>query len=305
VDVSFYKTPEEAIHAIKTATTNPTYIIQSRPNGAFDNTMEKVAKATGCQILPRDGKINKKIALSYLDDLNFSGRISSESANILREKVETSDNILGVIKEAFLQTLNYAKPQKEGGVKAYFASLNNTKYGTKDKLKTAAYKSLEAGYSVDKIRDKLSEKINSIEAEGMIRDVLASLKEVNADTLSNCKNDKYKLASDAYITKTTKCKDCVLAADHICTKQRAKFSDALEYDKPTIQIDPKTQKVLLADNPDNVRVDMNQEYDMTDSFGSGMNVSLGKMGPEAKKEANIEMNISLNSEGLDDNLGNI
>lgn len=305
VDVSFYKSPEDAIHAIKTATTNPTYIMQSVSKGEFDNTLEKVAKATGCQILHRDGKISKKIALSYIDDLNFSGRISSDVAGCLKGKVEASDNTLGVIKEAFLQTLNYVKPQKEGGVKAYFASLNNTKYGTKDKLKTAAYKSLEAGYSVDKVREKLSEKVNTIEAEGMIRDVLASLKEVNADVLSNCKNDKYKLASDAYIKKTAKCMDCVLAADHTCTKQRAKFSDALELEKPSVQIDPKTQKILLADNPDNVRIDMNQEYDMTDSFGSGMNISLEKMRPEANKESSIDMDISFNSEGLDDNLGKV
>jgi len=305
VDVSFYKSPEEAVHAIKNATTNPTYIMQSRGKGEFDNTLEKVAKATGCQILPRDGKISKKIALSYIDDLNFSGRISSDIAGGLRGKVEGSANTLGVIKEAFIQTLSYVKPQKEGGVKAYFSSLNTTKYGTKDKLKTAAYKALEAGYCFDKVRDKLTEKMSTIEAEGMIRDVLASLKEVSADALPECKNEKYKLAKDATIKKAEKCNGCVYAADHTCTKQGVKFSGAPEIDKLSVQIDPNTHKVLLTDNPDTTRIDMNQEYDMTDSFGSGMNISLEKMGKEAKNESSIEMDISFNSDGLDDNLGKV
>ncbi|WP_227631730.1 hypothetical protein, partial [Klebsiella pneumoniae] len=67
VDLSYYDSPETAIKSIRNAKTNPIYLVYNRKKHAFDNTLEKVIQATGCVQLPRDGKIESKIAMSYIE----------------------------------------------------------------------------------------------------------------------------------------------------------------------------------------------------------------------------------------------
>ena len=118
VDVSFYRDAEEAIKSIKNASVNPSYLIQSYKKDTFDDTLRVVSANTGCEILPRDGKIDKKVACSYLDDLQFSQRISSDRANEARKMLQAGENILGILREAFLSTISYKPPVREGGVQA-------------------------------------------------------------------------------------------------------------------------------------------------------------------------------------------
>jgi hypothetical protein len=76
---------------------------------------------------------------------------------------------------------------------------------------------------------------------------------------------------------------------------------AKDLSKAHFDLDPKTEKVLSKDNPDETRKDMQQEYDMKDDFGSGMNVALDKMN---KKEAQ-DVSVEFSRDGIDGNLSDI
>ena len=301
LDVSLYSNAEEAIHSIKTAATSPTYIIQTIKTSQFDNLDEKVAKATGCQVLPRDGKIDTKIASSYIDDLHFSGRISSEKASALRSTLEANENTLGILRDAFIATQGYAPAKREGGVKGYYRQETSTNYSTRDGIREAAYKAVTAGVSLDKLESKLSTMIPTVEAAGLVRDVLASVKEVDANVLPNCTTEKYHFSSEAMLKEASKCSSCILKNCDMCMSQNLKFAGK-EDTKDVIKLDPNTDKVLLADNPDVKRDDMSMEKDMSDNrWGSGSNIMLDTL----RKEANTDIDSSFSNEGLDFGLSDL
>lgn len=299
VDVAYYQSAEDAVHAIKRASTNPAYLINTRPENEFDNKLEVVSKATGCQILPRDGSIDKKVAHSYIEDLTFSDRISSNKSQELKQRVEAGENVLAIIRNAFLATQEHKKAVKEGGVQGYFASMNTSKYRDTEKIKTAAHKSMEAGIGYDRVSSKMAELMPTTEAESAARTVLGSMKEVKADVLNKCVTEKYPLAKDASIVRTNKCANCILSTESSCLKQDRKFAGTSDIDKPVVNIDPKTSKVLFEENPDVKRADINSEFEMYGNFGSGMNIALSEM-REQKKEAGLDIDgTGYNMNGLD------
>jgi len=298
VDLAYYPNAEEAVKCIKTASTNPAYLINTRPTNEFDNKLEVVAKATGCQILPRNGGIDKKVAHSYIDDLAFSDKISFELSKDLKNKVEAGENVLAIIRNAFLATQQHTKAVKEGGVQGYFASMNTSKYKDTEKIKTAAYKSMEAGIEYDKVSAKMAELMPTTEALSAARTVLGSMKEVKADILNKCSTDKYPLAKDASIVQGSKCASCILSTGNSCLKQERKFAGKENMDKPVVNIDPKTSKVIYDENPDVKRADINSEFEMYGDFGSGMNITLNEM-RDQKKEAGLDIENGYNMNGLD------
>jgi len=299
VDISYFNTPEEAVRAIKTASTNPLFLIQTVKAHEFDNTLDKIAKATGCQELPKDGSVGKDIAFSYLSDLNFSSKISSEATQEFKNKIEAGENVLKIIRDAFLSSTTHKKTVKEGGVPGYFVSLNTSKEGNRDHLKTATTKAIASGISIDKIKSKLSEQISTPEAEGLVCDVIATINEVDANVLTDCTVSKYRLAGDAIIIEASKCKECIYKSGS-CLKQGYKFAStkAQEIDSDLLKIDPKTAKAMLSENPDAARNDINQEYDVSHIWGSGNNIALETMG----KHDAVDVKLGYSSEGMDVNL---
>ena len=315
-DVSYYRDADEATKAIKTAAVSPSYLIQSYQVGQFDDTLNKVAINTGCEILPRDGKINNKIANSYIDDLQFSQRISSDLASVSRRRIEAGDNILGVLRDVFVNSMSYTPRVREGGVKAHFNQNTTVKYAHRDKLKEAAYKAVEAGFPIEKIEDKLTQHISTAEAVGIVRNVIASVKVIDANVLSKCVIEKYQFSSDVTLKKASKCGDCVMCSDAGCTKHglifandksedtKSKKTDKKDSkkeekgDKPKSDVDVKTEKVLLNENPDIVQMTIRKEFDMPDYVGSNVNVALEKMRGQDK----IGFDIGFSTEGMDDNL---
>lgn len=286
VDVSYYSSPEQAVAAIKKASTSPAYVVQTVNKGQFDNTLEKVAKATGCAVLPRDGKIEAKVAHSYIDDLRFSDKISSEVAKGLKDQVEAGENVLGVLRDAFLAKTNHKKKVKEGGIKARYA-MPTRKSSNKGIMKQAAAKAISAGIPMGKIVDKMSTSMPTPEAEGMVRDVLAKLEVVDAESLDRCKVERYQFAKNARIKKAFKCSDCIHHSCSTCLKMGVKFASE---DKMSIQIDPKTSKVLLPENPDIARSDLKQEYDMDTVYGSNNSNILDQMIEAGDPPVNGEQN---------------
>jgi hypothetical protein len=301
VDVSYYRNPDEAISAIKSASTSPLYLVQTVKNGKYDDTLDKVARATGCVAFPANGKIDKSVALSYLSDLRFSDRISSEAADSLMAQVEAGSNVLAVIRDAFMATQSHKKQVREGGVKMSLSQGVSKKATDRDNLKRNAVRALEAGVEINKLEDKLASIISTPEAIGMTRDVLASMDTVDANCLNKCASEKYQLKYNARIKKASKCEGCIYQASTACTQQGVKFAGVRDMDKAFLDLDPKTDKVQFKENPDVEREDMKQEYDISDSFGSGMNIALD----EIRKKESVDIGVNFNREGLDGTLSDM
>lgn len=295
VDVSYYDNADQAVKAIKTASTSPTYVIQTEKYHELDNTLERVSNVTGCEILPRDGKIRSNIASSYIDDLQFSSRISSDMAENARSRIEAGENVLGVLREAYMNSINYKSPKREGGQPGRFHQQISRKYANRDKLKSAAYKAIEAGFPIEKVENRLMQEIPATEAVGMVRQIISSVKEIDANVLSNCTKEKYRFSSDAILKKASKCDNCVRFTCAGCTSLGLRFASS---EKDIISIDPKTEKVMFKENPDVERENMNKEFDMPDYSGSNINVDLDKM----RSAEALDIDTSFNLSGLDDTL---
>jgi hypothetical protein len=311
VDISYYKNPEEAIHAIKTANTNPIYLVQSYKQHSFDTALAKVASATGCSTLPRDGKLDKKVAFSYIKDLQANNRIASNVSQALLNKVLSGDSSLKVIKEAFDATLSHRREVRVGGVQGVAAPVVAKQALDRNELKNSVMKAIIAGVAIDHIEDKVANMIGTTEAIGMIRKVLAGAQEVSADCLSKCTSERYDLSRTASIKPSIKCKECVLKGASSCIKQATNFIGSIDLDKAFFdireasdsniakpEIEDATKEVLFDENPDVDRGDMNQKYDMSSPGGSGMNIALEKM----KERTAGDFDIDFNNRGIDSHL---
>lgn len=277
VDISYYRDAAEATKAIKTASTSPLYIIQSMKKSAYDDSLLRVAKATGCSELPKDGKIDKAVVASYLTDLQFNNKVGSDTASTLRGRLEAGENPLTLVREGYIASTQYKPVKREGGVKAEVFVGTQKKSSDRDVLQGSVKKALDAGISIDKVEEKLASVISTAEAAGMVRNVLASLDEVDASCLPNCTKDRYHFKHEASLKLAAKCDDCILKGHMACTKLGLKFAGQKNLDKAYLDLDPKTAKVQFDENPDVSRIDMNQEYDMGDGFGSGMNIAMDNL----------------------------
>lgn len=305
VDISYYKTPEEAIHSIKFASTNPLYLVQSYKKHDHDNSLAKVASATGCTELPRDGKLDRKVAYSYIRDLQSGNRIASDVSKELMNRVISGDTSLQIIKEAFDATLSHKKEVRTGGVQAVAAVMGSKKAVDYNAIRENVSKAIEAGVSVDQIENKVATMIGTTEAVGMVRKVLSSATTVNANCLSKCTSERYDLSKTASIQPTAKCKECVLKGASSCIKQSAAFLGAIDLGKAFFdikeagdkkpEIDQNTKAVLPKENPDVKREDMKDDYEINDD--SGMNVALDGM-----REATTDLDVEMGSASLDSHL---
>ena len=301
VDVSYYKNADEAIKSIKSATTAPMYLVQTVKGKAFDDTLLKVAKATGCTEFPTDGKIDQSVAMSYITDLQYSDRLSSEKAESLKKQVTAGNNILAVLRDSFMATQEHKRPVREGGIQASVAQGVSKKAADRDALRSNAKRALEAGVALNKVEDKLASIIPTVEAIGMCRSVIGSLETVDAACLPKCAAEKYQFKQGAQIKQAEKCATCIYTSPTACVRHGLRFAGSKDLDKAFFDIDVKTAKVLPDENPDVSRSDMQQAYDMTDNFGSGMNIALDNV----RKLASQDVSIDFSREGIDGNLSDI
>lgn len=307
VDISYYRTPEEAIHSIKTANTNPIYLVQSYKKHDHDSSLAKVASATGCTELPRDGKLDRKVAFSYIRDLQSGNRIASDVSKGLLNRVIAGDTSLQVIKEAFDATLSHKKEVRTGGVQAVAAVMGSKKAVDHNAIRENVAKAIEAGVSIDQIENKVATMIGTTEAIGMVRKVLSSAATVNANCLSKCTSERYDLSRTASIQPTVKCKECVLKGASSCIKQSAAFVGAIDLGKAFFdikeagdkkpEIDQHTKDVQLKDNPDVQRKDMEEGDELSND--SGMNIALDKI---RDKESTTDLDVEMGSASLDSHL---
>lgn len=301
VDVGYYKSADDASRAIASAKTKPSYIVNTSPSAEHDGRIASVSKATGCRALPSDGMIDPKVAATYIDDLHFSGRISSDRAKAYASRLAAGDKPLTVLREAFLSDERPGKERKSAAqVGTWFTG---SKKGHEDRsaLEFAAKKALGKGVSIDKVQTKLASCVPTAEAVGMVHSIVAGLEEIDASCLPNCASHRYPLMKSARIKMASKCQTCVSRTCTSCLSQGLKFAGAVDYDKafldmtvleatdkskknkkggkydPKDDTAPEIQKVLLKDNPDVQREDMKQKYDPSTEEGSGGNETLDKM----------------------------
>lgn len=277
LDISYYKDAMDAIKAIKTASTNPLYLIQSMKKGGYDDTLMRVAKATGCSELPKDGKIDKSVVSSYLTDLQFGCKIATELVSTLKGRLEAGESPLSIIREGYIASTQYKPAKREGGVKGEVFSGAQKKSSDRDVLQGNVKKALEAGLSIDKIEEKIASVIPTAEAAGMIRNVLSSMEEVDAGCIQKCTTEKYHFNKEASLKIAAKCNDCIFTGQYACTKLGLKFAGQKNLDKAYLNLDEHTAKVQFDENPDESRIDMKQKYDMGDAFGSGSNKALDNL----------------------------
>lgn len=259
VDISLYKDAHEASEAIRAANTSPMYLVQTHKVGQFDDTLEKVARDTSTQPLPKDGNIDVRVAYSYVDDLHYAGRLSKEASVEMRGKLAAGVNPLAVVRESFMSSQGYKKPVPQGGQTGSFEKTDTPAKVVVDPIgiKEAAKKALVAGLEIEKVEDKVSTMLPRPEAVGLVRGVLASLKEVDPKSLTRCVVDKYQLSREATLKMSDKCAGCILNATVACAQQGLRFAGVKrDFDAPDFQLDAHTEKVLFSENPDVSRQDM-------------------------------------------------
>ena len=135
----------------------------------------------------------------------------------------------------------------------------------------------------------------------MVRTVIAAVREIDANVLTKCSKEKYQFSLDVRLKKASKCDGCIMSSIGGCTKLGLKFAETAKKDEkkkdaPKTNVDPKTEKVLLKDNPDETQKNIRKEFDMDDYAGSNVNIALDKMRGQDK----LGMDVSFNSVGLDD-----
>jgi hypothetical protein len=241
------------------------------------------------------------VALSYITDLQYGDKLSSEKATSLKKQVSAGNNVLAVLRDTFLATQDHKRSVREGGVQGTLSQGVSKQAADRVALKSNAKRALEAGVALDKVEDKLASIIPTVEAISMCRSVISSMETVDAACLPKCTRERYQLKSGAQIKQATKCASCVHMSPSACVRQGMRFVGAKDLSKAHFDLDPKTEKVMSEENPDVSRTDMHQAYDMSDSFGSGMNVALNKMN---KKEAQ-DVSVEFSRDGIDGNLSDI
>jgi hypothetical protein len=281
-DVGYYNSNEDAVKAITAAKTKPSFIVNSSPNASFDGRLAFVSSATGCKPLPEDGSFDKKIARSYIDDLHFSGRISSSSAKRYSDLIEAGSDTLGVLKDAFLSKDKVEKTHKNAAQQGAWFSGTAKVSSDRSALEVATKQALEKGVSLDKVQSKLATCIPTAEAMGMVRSILSGMQEVEASCLPKCSIERYHLHKTARIKMSSKCQGCVSRSCTSCLSQGLKFAGAVDYDKafidmsvltasdngkkakkpgPANEVSSKVKGVVPSDDPDSKREDMKQMHE--------------------------------------------
>jgi len=307
IDVGYYKTAEEAIQAIKGASTDPSFLVNSHPQGEYDTRLEKVARATGCVPLPMDGKFSEKVAAKYITNLRVANRLSRDASDAYMKRIQAGESLLAVLQDAFKSASEYRPEKRVGGVQGSWHTGDIKGHEDRTQIHEAAQKALESGVSLKKVQSKIASFVTAGEAAGIVQSLLYKMPEVDANCLDRCVVETYPIMKGARLKKASKCGGCVNNVGSGCMKQGAKFAGEVDLDKaffdmsklgadeetkkgegksgggdkpksdPSKDIEPHMKAVLQDENPDVEREDMKQPYDVSTVHGSGGNKTLDAM----------------------------
>ena len=227
--VDLYKNASDAIHAIKTARVNPTFIAMRG-----DDVMGRlgvVASATGMAILDRSGLdvhtaaeiISKSASVGNVDGIVASNTLEKLASGNL----DPASAIMAANMDSYYaKRASFERVANQTAV-AFDSGLHNDKSVTgadcKFAVEEGAVRAIEAGISdVDTI-GKMAGLVGSKTACELYGKALASAQVVSADVLTKCASQKYSLGS-AFIKTASKCGSCTFSCGGYCSKQNAKFA---------------------------------------------------------------------------------
>jgi hypothetical protein len=218
VDVSLFRSADEAVKAIKTASVRPQYIIASMEDR--DNRLEKVRMATGCKELPRTG-VSVREASAMVREMESAGSIEPQMAASLNARLASGESTTNILRDAHLARATTLPIMREGGVYAQFSQGERVASEEVDRgdLRTASVAALSRGFPVSAIEEKVASAVPVGEAATIVRQALSSMDMVSARSLEKCSTMKYNLNPNAKLASAPKCASCVLKIGGMCTKQ--------------------------------------------------------------------------------------
>ena len=237
VDVSYFRSSDEASRAIKSASVRPKYIIASRDDG--DNRLERVASLTGCKELPRTG-LSVREASSIVRDLELAGGLDAPTAASFHARLASGESTTAIVRDANIaaRTAAAAPAVREGGVYAAATQGERTASSnteeTKGSIRTASVVALSRGFSVSTVEEKVASYMPAGEAVTLVRHALYSMDKVPARSLEKCATLRYGLNPNSKIAAAAKCAACVLAVGGVCTKQGNALLGETEKDQPRV-----------------------------------------------------------------------
>lgn len=220
VDVSFYRSAEEAAKSIKTASIRPRYIVASRDDG--DNRLERVASMTGCKELPRTG-LSVREASAVVRDLELGNMIDSPMAASFNARLASGESTIAVIRDANIASRTYVPEVRQGGM--FVASYQGERVEAssdevdRGSLRTASVAALARGFAISSVEDKVASYLPAGEASSLVRHAMYSMDIVPSKSLEKCATVRYGLNPNSKIAASSKCASCVLAVGGVCAKQ--------------------------------------------------------------------------------------
>ena len=229
--VDLYKNASEAISAIKTAKTRPTFIACLGED--VHGRLPIVASATGLKILNETG-LDVHTASELIYKKSASGIIHADVAEPVLEKLASgSINPVDALMSAHMQT--FEKRMAGAAVRQasqFGIAFDEGCHNGKDSqgadtsfMASAAAKAIEAGIPDTDTVSHMASSVGTKKACDIFASALGSAEIIPADVLTKCASQKYSIGS-ARIKTASKCGSCVYSCGGHCSKQGAKFASA-------------------------------------------------------------------------------
>jgi len=256
VDVSAYPDVDAATNAVGGSFMKPQFIHNSLP--VDDGFMEKIRTRTGLPILTGVEDITMKHASEVVSSLHGAAKLSSDVAVQLLDAVKNASlSPVSIIKAAMT---SYKEKKASTDVKIastqqgyLYSSVGPTRQEVdRGAIKTAATKSFQAGLSASSVESKVANYVPIGEAIGIVREAMAAMDEIHADSLDNCQSQGYPLAKTASLIEGSKCRSCVRKVCGACSRQGRSFkvTHVKKASQVTPDIDPSVSMGLTANSLD-------------------------------------------------------
>lgn len=243
IDVSTYPNVEKAQKAVGRSFMKPKFLYKSMP--VEEGFMDKVRNKTGVPVLTGAGDVTPKMAIDIVTALHSSGSIEDEAADSLVEsaKEASSNESVEIIKMA-MQARSEVKKSKVGrtasnnGSFLYSPATPDRNDLDRGAIKTAAVMSFTKGHKASDVENKIAGYVPIGEAIGIVREAVASMEEIKADSLDKCQSQSYPLAKTASLIAGSKCASCVRNTCNTCTMQSRPFKVASVKKASSFDVDP-------------------------------------------------------------------
>jgi len=258
-DVSLYKDVPEAVQALKGARIRPSFIVSGiikTPQGFAEN----VSSRSGIRLLNNTGDLDNTHAAEVLGKMYSRGALGLGEHNRLQQECRRKGtNPIEIIKMAKVAAANtpneeitpvkkVASGGQEGSYHVRYAADKDAAQAEKrQQLLGLSKEAVAKGVAVSSIRSKVASMTPIQEAHSIIREAMANMDEVPAESLDKCTKEKYPLKKTAKLVMASKCSSCIHHNCNICRTQGVSFKMANVKKasvKNTSEVDPVTAMEL-------------------------------------------------------------